>query len=119
LAPAKRHAAPARVPTAADLEGRRWGRDGQDYAADITAKAADAMAASARYRNGQSAAGLHTWSRAPLLTKLGAAAQAMGADPATVQKLTSINPGDAEPSRRHGCAGCEAAKQVTNRVHSD
>jgi len=111
--------APARVPTAADLEGQKVGaKTGQDYAADITAKAADAMAGKRTLSEMDNLLqGFTPGAGAPLLTKLGAAAQAMGADPATVQKLTSINPGDAEAFQKGTAAlAGEAAKQVTNRV---
>jgi hypothetical protein len=111
--------APARVPTAADLEGQKVGaKTGQDYAADITAKAADAMAGKRTLSEMTNLLqGFTPGAGAPILTKLGAAAQAMGADPATVQKLTSINPGDAEAFQKGTAAlAGEAAKQVTNRV---
>lgn len=111
--------APARVPTAADLEGQKVGaKTGQDYAADVTAKAADAMAGKRTLSEMQNLLqGFTPGAGAPMLTKLGAAAQAMGADPATVQKLTNINPGDAEAFQKGTAAlAGEAAKQVTNRV---
>lgn len=111
--------APARVPTAADLEGQKVGaKTGQDYAADVTAKAADAMAGKRTLSEMTNLLqGFTPGAGAPMLTKLGAAAQAMGADPATVQRLTSINPGDAEAFQKGTAAlAGEAAKQVTNRV---
>jgi len=111
--------APARVPTAADLEGQKVGaKTGQDYAADLTARASDATAGLRTLSEMDNLLqGFTPGAGAPVLTKLGAAAQAMGADPATVQKLTSINPGDAEAFQKGTAAlAGEAAKQVTNRV---
>lgn len=107
------------VPNAADLEGMKVGaKTGQDYSADITAKAADAMAGKRNLAEMDNLLqGFTPGAFAPVLTKLGAAAQAMGADPATIQKLTSINPGDAEAFQKGTAAlAGEAAKQVTNRV---
>lgn len=107
------------APTAATLEGMKTGaKTGTDYAAELTAKANDALAGKRTLSEMTNLLqGFTPGKFAPVLSSLGSAAQALGADPATIQKLTNINPGDAEAFQKGTAAlAGEAAKQVTNRV---
>lgn len=107
------------APTAATLSGMQaGGKTGQDFAADLSAKAADALEGKRTLSEMQNLLqGFQPGKLTPILAPLGSAAVAMGVDPATVQKLTNINPGDAEAFQKGTAAlAGEAAKQVTNRV---
>lgn len=110
---------PSNAPTAATLEGMKTGaKAGTDYAAELNAKAADALAGKRTLSEMTNLLQNFTPGKfAPVLTSMGSAAQAMGVSPETVKKLTGISPGDAEAFQKGTAAlAGEAAKQVTNKV---
>lgn len=105
--------------TPADLEGQKTGaKVGTDYAADLNAKASDALAGKRTLSEmGNLLQGFTPGKLTPILAPLGSMAVALGANPDTVQKWTSVNPANAEAFQKGTAAlAGEAAKQVTNRV---
>lgn len=111
--------APAAGGNAADLEGMKVGaKTGQDYAASLNDQANSAVAGKRTLSEmGNLLQGFNPGAGTPVLSKLGAAAEAMGVDPATVQSVLGGNTGDQQAFQKGTAAlAGEAAKQVTNRV---
>lgn len=111
-------ATPPLQTTAGKSSQEALGKNAGDYAqalADRSAAAVDGKRTLSEM--GSLLQGFQPGAGAPLLTKMGSVAQALGVSPDTVQQWTNINPGDAEAFQKGTAAlATEAAKQVSNRV---
>jgi hypothetical protein len=110
---------PANLQTTAGKSSQEaLGKNAADYAQALNDKAAAAVQGKQTLSEMTGLLqGFQPGKFAPVLTSMGAAAQALGVSPDTIQGLTNINPGDAEAFQKGTAAlATEAAKQVSNRV---